>query len=203
MYNLKNSWKQLCNISRIRNIAIDFRVQMIALLIFFLGITNISLAGNLQGITLDVRSATLKEVFTRISKQSQYKLLYDESIVDKEKHITIKFEDSSIEQVLNKVLTPEYSFRIIANTITISKAQNKAANNRLNTTNNSKVQQEIVVRGTVKNESGVELTGATVSVKGATRSVVTNQDGEFEIQAKEDAVLVVSFLGHDKRELNV
>lgn len=203
MYNLKNSWKQLCKISRIRNVAIDFRVQIIALLIFFLGIINVSMARNLQGITLDLRDATLKEVFTRISKQSQYKFLYDESIVDKEKHINIKFEDSSIEQVLNKVLTPEYSFRIIANTISISKEQNKAIKNKLNTTNNMNVQQEIVVRGTVKNESGVELTGATISVKGTTRSVVTNQNGEFEIQAKEDAVLVVSFLGHDKRELNV
>ncbi|NVJ47884.1 MAG: TonB-dependent receptor plug domain-containing protein, partial [Cytophagia bacterium] len=57
--------------------------------------------------------------------------------------------------------------------------------------------QNRTVTGTVLDESGVELPGVSVSVKGTTRGMITSADGRFSIQVgSSDDILVFRFLGY-------
>lgn len=47
------------------------------------------------------------------------------------------------------------------------------------------------------------LSGVSVSIKGTTRGVLTDADGQFKIQAKETDVLVFSFTGYKSKESKV
>ncbi len=60
-------------------------------------------------------------------------------------------------------------------------------------------QQE--VSGKVTDENGVEMPGVTVLVKGSSKGVVTNFNGEYTIkEVSEDDVLVFSFVGYLSKE---
>ncbi|WP_255501629.1 TonB-dependent receptor [Olivibacter sp. SDN3] len=57
------------------------------------------------------------------------------------------------------------------------------------------------IRGRVTDENKQPLGGATVSIKGTTTSVSTNDDGIFAIESASDAdVLVVSYIGYEPSE---
>lgn len=60
-----------------------------------------------------------------------------------------------------------------------------------------------MVSGTIKTPDGEPLAGATVSVKGTTTSVVADEKGAFTIAAPAKAVLVLSFIGFETREVQV
>ena len=67
----------------------------------------------------------------------------------------------------------------------------------------SVAQQTIKVSGQVVDQDGEALIGATVKVKGSTTGVVTDYEGNFQLNAPSDATLVVSYVGYKDREIAV
>ncbi len=63
--------------------------------------------------------------------------------------------------------------------------------------------QEKTISGTVSDDSGLPLPGATVLVKGTTTGVSTDFDGKYSIKANQGATLVISFVGYTTREVKV
>ena len=64
-------------------------------------------------------------------------------------------------------------------------------------------QDELLLRGTVKDKDGLALPGAVVQVKGTAQGVTTDADGEYYIMVKgvEKPVLVFSFIGMETQEV--
>lgn len=60
-----------------------------------------------------------------------------------------------------------------------------------------------VTRGTLKSPSGEPLAGATITIKGTNRSVVTDANGNFSINAPSGTVLVISSVGMAPKEITV
>ena len=70
--------------------------------------------------------------------------------------------------------------------------------------NNKYRVQGIPVRGSVKDESGTPLAGATVRVKGRDVQTMTNAKGEFSFADLDPtATLVVSYVGYNDLEIEV
>jgi len=67
----------------------------------------------------------------------------------------------------------------------------------------SVTQQTVKVKGQVVDQQGEPLIGATVRVKGAQTGIVTDFDGNFQIDAASNATLVVSYVGYKDREIAV
>jgi len=63
--------------------------------------------------------------------------------------------------------------------------------------------QKITVSGTVIDQTGEPLIGASVIVKGETMGVATNFDGEYSLSVNPDATLVFSYVGYDTQEIAV
>lgn len=59
------------------------------------------------------------------------------------------------------------------------------------------IAQQKTYSGTVKDETGKPMTGATVTVKGTKSSRLTNEGGQFTIQAAAGDVLEISFSGYE------
>ncbi len=59
------------------------------------------------------------------------------------------------------------------------------------------------VTGTVIDETGAPLSGATVLEKGTTNEVKTDHDGNFVIQVSTHAILQISFIGYATKEVAV
>ena len=63
--------------------------------------------------------------------------------------------------------------------------------------------QTIKVKGQVVDETGEPLVGATVKVKDTSAGTITDFDGNFQLDVKSNATLVVSYLGYKNREIAV
>lgn len=63
--------------------------------------------------------------------------------------------------------------------------------------------QDLVVNGTVSDNTGMPLPGANVLVKGTTTGTQTDFDGNYSINAADDAVLVFSYIGFSTQEVPV
>ncbi|CAN0405269.1 unnamed protein product, partial [Scytosiphon promiscuus] len=60
-----------------------------------------------------------------------------------------------------------------------------------------------LITGTVMDEDGVPLSGASVLVKGTTNGVVADFDGKFSIEVDSESILVVSYVGFETKEIKV
>ncbi|NVO21258.1 MAG: TonB-dependent receptor [Bacteroidetes bacterium] len=65
------------------------------------------------------------------------------------------------------------------------------------------IAQELHLKGVVRTESGATLPGVNVVIKGTTTGTSTGGDGSFSISAGSDKVLVFSFLGYTKQEIEI
>ena len=65
------------------------------------------------------------------------------------------------------------------------------------------VQEQKKVTGTVADEKGDPLPGATVTIQGTTRGVITDPNGYFTIDVNSTDVMVVSFIGMETIEVPV
>ena len=63
--------------------------------------------------------------------------------------------------------------------------------------------QTIKVKGQVVDANGEPLIGATVRLKDAATGVITDFDGNFSIDCKSNATLIVSYMGYKTREIAV
>ncbi|MBI1782198.1 MAG: SusC/RagA family TonB-linked outer membrane protein [Sphingobacteriales bacterium] len=62
---------------------------------------------------------------------------------------------------------------------------------------------QVVVKGTIKDQEGNALAGATVSQKGDRNPVVANDKGEFTITVDDNATLVISFVGFETQSIEL
>ncbi|HPG10913.1 MAG TPA: carboxypeptidase-like regulatory domain-containing protein, partial [Chitinophagaceae bacterium] len=63
--------------------------------------------------------------------------------------------------------------------------------------------QNRTITGTVTDESGAIVPGASVSIKGQRTGTATDQNGKFTIQAKTGDVLIITGVGIDPVQVTV
>lgn len=63
--------------------------------------------------------------------------------------------------------------------------------------------QDLTVSGTISDESGMPIPGATVLLKNTSKGTTTDFDGKFQIDAPSDGVLVISYIGYTKTEIPI
>ena len=60
-----------------------------------------------------------------------------------------------------------------------------------------------IVKGTVNDQSGEAVIGATVKVSGSQKGAITDLSGNFSVQAAPDATLTISFVGYETQSVKV
>ncbi len=64
-------------------------------------------------------------------------------------------------------------------------------------------QQKNTVRGTVTDQAGEPIIGASIVIKGTTKGVVTDTEGRFSIDVSNGSTLEISCIGYEKRMVKV
>ena len=150
-----------------------------------------------QTISLSDTNTSLLKVFKQIKKQSGYEFFYEDRLMEKAKLVSIHVQNAPLEQVLGLLFKDQaLSYEIIGKTVAIREKEMVAVPQPL-------PPPPMEVHGRVLNEKGEPVAGATVGLKGTKKAVVTNDNGEFAIQADKGQVLVISFVGYGTREVVV
>ncbi|MBS1576456.1 MAG: TonB-dependent receptor [Bacteroidetes bacterium] len=160
---------------------------------------QLSATGNSQTITLSEKNASLEKIFREVKRQTGYDFWYESRLLKQAKKVDIEVTNAPLEKVLdicfqNQLLT----YSIVEKTIIVKPEATLPPETVI------LPPPAIEVKGKVGNEKGEPLAGATVRVKGANQSTVTDANGNFTIQLPDNGgVLVISFVGYETIETRV
>src|SRR5690606_29597381 len=154
-------------------------------------------------VSLDMKDVRVGDVLNYIESTTDYKFFFNTKTIDLDRTVSLKVSKLPIEKVM-ELLFDSRKTRVIIKDRTIILKQNLSTSSQetLLHTPPSKVQQEI--GGNVTDASGVPLVGANIIEKGTNNGVTADFDGNFSIAiSNQTAVLVVSYLGFDSKEVTV
>jgi TonB-linked SusC/RagA family outer membrane protein len=173
------------------------RIMRLTTIILTIAIMQVNAAGFAQNFTFKKNGVALKEVFSEIRKQTGYDVIWQPDKVDALQKINVNVTNIPIADALQKMLGAKgLEFNIKAQTIFIVPRQQSVL--QLLT----ELFTSVDLKGHVQDDKGNALAGATVTVKGTKRSVLSGAGGDFMItDLDEHAVLLVSYIGYKPAEI--
>ena len=168
-----------------------WRIMKIYLLLFILGLTQVSAAVFSQTINLklQVENVALKNVFEEIEKKTDFKFLYRSDLIDLGRPTSININGSSdIDALMTTLLEgSNVRYSLVSENLIVIAPQLKK-----------------VIKGKVVDfQTRESLPGVNVLIEGTTNGTVTNLDGVYSLELPEKAeALLFSYVGYEtKREL--
>lgn len=168
------------------------KLLCLVICLFCIGIINAF--SQEQRVTVELKNATLKQVFKSIEDQTSYRFSYRNSIVDNKNDITISKQNVVVSVVLDEVLkSKNLTYNIVSSKSIVISDKKK-----------SEVSKEVKhVMGTVKASTGESIIGANVRILGTTIGCITDIDGNFTLDVPSDAQLSISYIGYLTQEVAV
>ncbi len=164
--------------------------------IFMLGASlHVSANSFSQSITISAKKITIEKAFRLIEQQTDFSFLWNESVLDKSRVISLDVKDASLSTVLDICLRGmPLSYRIMDRVVLIELTRVI----RIEDSIRSALHPLADIHGRILNENGEPLTGATVVVKGTTITALTDEQGNFHINTGEQVkpILQISFVGY-------
>src|SRR5690606_3536027 len=156
--------------SRDSLIKLTLRAMKLTCIMLFVMVMAVHAESRAQKVTLALKNAKLDRVFAEISKQTDYRFLYSDDVVNKSDLINLDVKSEEMTAVLDKLAKQEnLNYKLIAGTVTVTKSDkpNVVASAPISGAELAKtVQQEITVTGVVRSDSGQPLAQASIVVKG-------------------------------------
>ncbi|SOD14493.1 SusC/RagA family TonB-linked outer membrane protein [Pedobacter xixiisoli] len=139
--------------------------------------------------TFSFKQAALNTVISEIATKTNYQFVYDASFNQKAKPINAEIKSSNIDEILTQVFKDQdFTYRVNGKTIVI---KSKAAG-----------ENTYVLRGIVNDNEGLPMPGVTITQKGTTNMVHTDQNGYFAIYVSDsNNTLAFSYLGYEQKEV--
>lgn len=164
----------------------------IAVCLFWIGVVNAF--AQEQKVVVELKNATLRQVFRSIEEQTTYRFSYRNVMIDNKNDITISKSQVNVSVVLDEVLKGRgLTYNIVSpKSIVISdqKEQSAPVKNKH-------------VSGIVKSADGESIIGANVKVTGTTIGCITDLDGNFSLEVPDNASLTISYIGFKTQEVQV
>jgi len=146
-------------------------------------------------VTVDFKDAPLKEVLSEVQRQSGIIIMYSSEKLDVDKKVSVSLKDAEVKEVLSLVLEGTgLTYEIKGDYVLIKPVVPEEKVPGVG---------DVEINGTVIDEDGVPLPGATVICKESRVGVTTDYNGHFELKtrARDKITLVFSFVGLKTKEV--
>lgn len=147
-------------------------------------------------VTLERDTYVLGDIFKRVENQTNFNFTYylDEIDIGSDYEVTKTFR-SLFDLLYDLSEKKSIKFTRVNKSISVSKIKTNDIEKK------SQVVEQVLIKGTVNDENGQPLPGATVVEKGRNIGTNTDFDGNFEITVNSDAILQFSYLGYFTKEV--
>ncbi|NIG57237.1 TonB-dependent receptor [Chitinophaga sp. Cy-1792] len=181
-------------ISERRSLSLWKSVFTLKLILFLFLTLQVSAVNNAQGlINLKSKNIAFDEAFKQIESRTEYRFYYSKADFSSYKPLDISLENASIDQALNTMLSStDMTWKIMKGTKVVLFKADAAT-----------VSPAAVIHGTVTDNNGEPVPGASVVVKGTTKGTTTGNNGSFTLDAPDGAILVISAIGFTSQEIPV
>jgi TonB-linked SusC/RagA family outer membrane protein len=169
-------------------------------------------------ISIELKNVVLKDALDKIGDAAKVYFIHTNNEVLLKNKISLSASKQKVGDILKKILSPYALSYIVVDDRIIVRPENNtqvhpvsdadtpaAADGHASTQSPVAARgDEVNIRGTVTSEKGLPLAGVSIIVKGTSRGVSTNNNGEFELKnISSDAVLVFTITGHATEEVKV
>ncbi len=150
-------------------------------------------------VRLPLEGVPVKDAFKKIEGVSDFTFVYLTREVRNLPPIFVEDKDQSLYEVLVEIARQSgLDFKQINHNIHVQVSR-KGQKKSIVTVSNVAVE----IRGTVADENGNPIPGATVLVEGTSTGTATDIDGKFSLDAEQGAVLLISFIGYQPQRVTV
>lgn len=176
-------------------IMLIMRLTTVILIASLLQVSASSLA---QKVSLHKTNADLKTVLKELRGQSGYIFLYRDNVLKQAKPVNIKVSRVEVKEVLDQIFEKQpLTYSVNENTITIQPKEPSFLEKVVDA-----LTPPADIRGIILDDKGQPLAGASVKVKGTSKTATTNNKGEFFLQGvNENSVLLISYIGYQTKEI--
>ncbi|MEO6734535.1 MAG: TonB-dependent receptor [Ferruginibacter sp.] len=150
-------------------------------------------------MSIDLKEMSLKQVFAKIEKQTDFKFTYISSDIKQFKSLTYHKQNISLAKLLNELLANTgLTYEQLGQNILIRQQQG----NVLKITEERNI-VEGIIRGNVTDDKGKSINGASVLIKGTQNGTTTDEQGNFVLRNVPEGkvVLVVTAIGYAENEI--
>ena len=196
---------KMMSILRMDTSEILLKMKLLASLLFA-AFVSASASSYSQGtkFNLNLRNASIIDVFQKIREQSDFVILYDEKILDLNRKVDVFVKNETVDKILDQIFEGQKDAYVISGPQILISKMNEISKIPPSEIKNIEVQQpqKKVLFGTVKDNKGLTLPGVTVHVKGSTIGTISDNDGNFRLSVPTDAkILAFSFVGMKTQEI--
>jgi TonB-linked SusC/RagA family outer membrane protein len=143
-----------------------------------------------QKFSLNIKQTDVSNILTKIQKQSDYRFFYNYASVKKLGKVDLNVKDASISQILATLMDNKLSYKLAENNVVIITSQDEA-------------NSQIIVKGKVVDKAGQPLIGVSVKIQGTTIGITTDVNGNFTLNAPDNGVLELTYIGYVKKLVTI
>lgn len=147
-------------------------------------------------VDLNVKDASLTDVFKVIEKQTEYRFFYNNTLLDYNKKVSVNKQGQKLSAVLNELFKgSDINYKVVDKYIVLTSEEEK---------NTVKQDDRQTIKGVIVDEADEPIIGASVVVKGNnTIGTISDMDGAFTLAVPLGATLTVSYIGYTTQEVSV
>ena len=177
-----------------------FRIMRLTFLLLLIGMMHVTASVFSQStkITLEMHNKKVVEVLDEIEKQSEFRFAYCSELIDVTRKVSVDLKKKNIEKTLD-ILFNDTRVGYVLHDRNIMLFLKKMDDNT-----ERGDQQKKSINGTVVDEKGEPIPGASIVVKGTITGTITDMNGNFLLPGiLKDVTLVFSFVGMKTQEILV
>lgn len=173
-------------------------VMRLMIILFFVGMMQVSGATYGQKITLNQNKIKITQLFKEIKRQTGYDVLWQSEKLNENRIVNANFNKTDLKVVMDQCLAGQnLTFLIEDNSVVIKQ---QAISHPATT---SILADSILYKGKVLDEHGKPLAGATIRLKGGGKNSISIENGYFERYGTRRSVLIVSYIGYAPKEVSL
>lgn len=165
------------------------RIMKLTCILLFLSVSMLFASGTCAQnthISLSVSDKTVAEVLETIEKKTDFHFFYNGKFVNTNRLVSVNVKNKDVFVILEQLFNGQnVTYKVFDKDVILTASDVNDAG-----------QQKRIITGTVIDEFGEPVIGASIVEKGTTNGTTTDIDGRFTFSVSENATLVVSYIGY-------
>lgn len=145
-----------------------------------------------EKVSVNFENVRLDKALKEVERKSSFYFVYSNLILTDKNRVTLRAKDIGVAELVERLLkNTGLTFSVMGNNLVVIKKEGEIIAN-------------VSVKGKVTDKLNAHpLEGVSVQVKGSNTGTVTDDNGNYTIEAPDNAVLVFSYIGYDQVEVQV
>ncbi|WP_154854510.1 SusC/RagA family TonB-linked outer membrane protein [Cyclobacterium xiamenense] len=155
-------------------------------------------------VNVQARNQKLVTVLAELERQTDFVFAYNQEVANDRTRITLALS-SDLKTVLKRITEQvNYDFKRVNEQIYVVKSEvGLVSTETLRMRVDNRNWLDIEISGTVTDQNGEPIPGATISIPGTSVGTVTDLDGNYRLNVPEGATVVVSFIGYESKRIEI